>query len=134
MKTTRDKFLTEYVLNECNHAWTVIASPAGWVGICNYCPKCQKKRVKQEIGTRDFSTGNNFIKLWNAAKEKDWWPTFVQVQHIKVKHRMYEEHLWLDQFINPDTFADKLYCFLKDIPHGKSRTEPGRNESLNSLY
>jgi hypothetical protein len=53
----------------------------------------------------NFSTPDGFFKLWNWAKEQEWfWEG--------VFHRL--DYQVPELFINPDRFADAVYAYLKE--------------------
>lgn len=69
------------------------------------------RRWDTETGDRyktvvNFSTWEGFGKLWEWAKEKEWWSTFLVVECGV------EENI-SDDLINPPHFARVLYKFLK---------------------
>ena len=114
MNEERDKFLTEQVLGECWHEKAkVFHNPAGHMAKCT-CGKLSVPQSTQELGKipwefiqHDFSTPEGFFKLWNAAKEKDWWPKFMfdADGHAKTPIMV---------LINPDHLANALEAFLKE--------------------
>ncbi len=114
MNKERDKFLTEEVLGECWHEW----ERSAFVKICKNCGL----HVSTECGkcdslfiNNDFSTGNGFIKLWDAAKEKDWWNDFLWLANHGLGAARYNvSHIPVNT-IHPDRFADAVYEFLKEI-------------------
>ncbi len=103
----RDKFLTEEVLNECWHEW-------GWQ---HDTPKGHYKcilchEIELDKNNNDFSTPEGFFKLWNAAKEKDWWMLFVTKAYDKVE--FWGCLSFIEEIVHPDRFADAVYNFLKE--------------------
>ena len=122
MNTQRDKFLTEQVLGGCWHETSKSNAPIEHVvfGSPTRCGKCGNRDLSTIFNpwNKSLSTPEGFFKLWNAAKEKDWWEFFLaaekmdrnlDIPQIKDK-RLY----WFEDYINPDRFADALEAFLKE--------------------
>jgi len=106
----RDKFLTE-AMGEC------------WHGISDYSEKEQ-----------NYSTWQGFGKIWEWAKVQEWWGDFIYYKQSMftvskgeilggtASNPVYEHVINVDSkflakiidLINPDTFADALYEFLKE--------------------
>ena len=116
MNTQRDKFLTEQVLGESVHVIDFISTDVqGGSGdgyyACSVCHKSFDNYRGHCPNANNFSTPEGFFKLWNAAKEKDWWYMFVitfSPQYCDVAQT------WLSEFIHPDRFAKALEAFLKE--------------------
>ena len=111
MNTQRDKFLTEKVLGECWHNYVFIEDePFGKF----VCPECEAgRKTVAELENTDLSTPEGFFKLWNAAKEKDWWGRFIDSLNYSEN---VDSDLWQVMYhIHPDRFADALETFLKEL-------------------
>ena len=110
MNTKRDEFLTEQVLGECWHEWDLrINYGAVQTIYCKHCDSGMEDRI-------DFSTPVGFFKLWNAAKEKDWYYSFWQkiaLEDFEVGHHFGGMSYW-EPLIHPDHLADALEAFLKE--------------------
>ncbi len=108
----RDKFLTEEVLNECWHEW-------GWQ---HDTPKGHYKcilchEIELDKNNNDFSTPEGFFKLWNAAKEKDWWVAFWDSDYEDSDLiQPWPKTDYMTHYIHPDRFANAVYEFLKEFP------------------
>lgn len=90
MNTERDKFLTE-AMGEC------------WHDCYNYlCIHCEKMFPDSN---NNFSTWEGFGKLWKWSKKQEW---FWRGVMRRIDHQVREE------FVNPDTFADVIYNYLKE--------------------
>jgi hypothetical protein len=106
--TERNNFLTEAILN-CNHDYEDIERPYGYgefdtILICSKCGKEKYHFIR-------FSTPDGFFKLWNWAKEQNWWEQFL-IKHCQASQYT---HIAIDiKYINPDRFANVIYEFLKE--------------------
>jgi hypothetical protein len=115
MSEDRDKFLTD-AMGECWHEWKNLGdgcqigddiSPPSWTDDFK-CLRCDCKSYAGKPCTPaqsdyDFSTWTGFGKLWEWARDQEWWEEF--------------RHIWDDRvygIIHPDTFADIVYGFLKE--------------------
>ena len=91
----RDRFLTE-TLGKCYHDWEPCwAKPSR-------CTKCKREMQSHEgYGDNNFSSWENFGKLWEWANEQPWWNEFwvKNAKHIQT-------------IIDPTYFADSMYKFL----------------------
>ena len=117
----RDKFLTE-AMGECWHDWIQKTRLGSGRCICqvegHYM--AYENFVFHAEMNLDFSTPEGFFKLWNWAKEQEWWTIFRKSQiHRKiVKHDRGEKDIWgliPAELINPDTFANAIYNYLKEV-------------------
>ncbi len=107
MNQERDKFLTEKVLGG-KHYNSIGEKHFYWI------PDSFGMMTNDPVIIPDFSTPEGFFKLWNAAKEKDWWLSdafFASLDSMLLKKRKVDMNL----FIHPDRFADAIYKFLKEI-------------------
>jgi len=61
----------------------------------------------------DFSTWEGFGKLWEAAKEKEWWKEFlVWLRMCKFETKFHNEVEQIVEYIHPTRFRDELADFL----------------------
>ena len=96
----RDKYLTEEVLGECWHETILIEGAISDIEVCRHCGSWAS------VNLNNFFTPEGFFKLWNAAKEKDWWESFLdQLPYMG---------FYLEDIVNPDRFANAVYEFLKE--------------------
>lgn len=123
MNIERDKFLTEYI-GECWHERVCIGS--GLMFSTYACASCGAswgdtftKDIKHsypKLINNNFSTWDNFGKLWNWVYDKkvlnicSGKEDFPMI-HIIMRNCEFGHDLSL---INPDKFADALYEYLKD--------------------
>jgi hypothetical protein len=97
-RTDKDKFLTEAM------------------GICFWgdhsCIKCTDESGNPLGGVSrlpiaiNFATPESFFKLYNWAKEQDWWRDFLDYSRIMCKVSI------LESIINPTRFSTAIYRFL----------------------
>lgn len=66
------------------------------------------------VGPLNFSTWDNFGKLWTWVKSQDWYCKFVFDQ-LRSGYACYPASKMNipDKFINPDEFAKAVYEYLK---------------------
>ena len=72
----------------------------------------------------DFLTEKGFFWLWDRAKEKEWWPRFLNERYYAKEcwDRMEDidcDHVISTKFINPQRFHAALVEFLE--AHGIGR-------------
>lgn len=105
-----NKYLTE-AMNECWHG------DAMRTGIFYACDECGEKLLSLgnsplQSSRMDFSTWQGFGKLWEWAKEQDWWIEFTGGACVISRG-------FVEDMVDPDWFAKAVYDLLKE-----------RNESL----
>jgi len=88
MNKERDKFLTEALGFEI---WDEIKRPKLFL-----------------VGPLNFSTWENFGKLFEFSQKQKWWSEF----RLEKLHSNYGQITC--QFINPDKFANAVYKILKE--------------------
>ena len=104
MTTERDRFLTE-AMGECWHEEDD-AFPNRYV--CIHC----KRSWPFGIPINNFPAWTGFGKLWEWAKEQDWWERFTNYNFVAFYSH---DSRGIDlQLIHPDRFADAVYTFLKE--------------------
>ncbi len=109
-KQEKNQYLTEQV-GECWHINTPMKElPVGEP--FKQCPKCYHLECDWGDFNPDFSTAEGFFKLWNWAKEQEWFPDFLEYSrgehYCGVAGRI---DWWL---INPTNFANALTEFLEE--------------------
>ena len=105
-KNERDKLILE-ALGECEHNFPPISTESPF-----RCLKCGMLYVL--CSRPDFSTPDGFFRVWNGAKEKEWWYEFlewclIQIEGVITKYIFSFPII----FINPDRFADAVAEFLE---------------------
>jgi hypothetical protein len=106
----RDKFLTE-AIGICWHESNV--EQAKYFQNLG-CDKCNSGFIRGLDGKPDgmpnFSTWEGFGKLWEWANKQAWWCKFRG--YVFVRPDL--DRMITCSWINPDTFADKVYQHLKE--------------------
>ena len=90
-----NKYLTE-AMGECFHVWDIVEIP--YTETLHDCRKCGVDTYVSQ----DFSTWQGFGVLWEWAQEQEWWSEFLSLPFK------------LTDFINPISFSEAVYTFLKD--------------------
>ena len=83
------------------------------------CKHCGFRWVElKTFPNPDFSTPDGFFWLWDRAKEKEWWPRFLNERYYAKEcwDRMEDidcDHVISTKFINPQRFHAALVEFLE---------------------
>lgn len=109
-KQIRDKYLTE-ATGECWHELShEKPGPCGSLKVC----KCGKENYMFPCDNICFSTWQGFGKLWEWAQKQEWFRDFGA--HVYCHVPTGKQPPWaltaMEYFIDPDRFADAVYCYL----------------------
>lgn len=116
----RDKFLTE-VMGECWHEWDGVTTKPYHDGATIYYCKCGDRIIynphesftkdvnKHFIIANDFSTWEDFGKLWGWCEKQVWWIDFQKSLQCRSDIGPY-----CFGIVNPDKFADAIYKYIKE--------------------
>lgn len=112
----RDKFLTEAMKeNWYGRSLQQTETTNGRPVKREACNKC--KTPYSCMCDNNFSTPDGFFKLWNWAKEQEWWCLFLDEEncgeHCLSAHGDELFQIY-GEYINPNLFADALYKFLSE--------------------
>ena len=117
----RDKFLTEkiwgkWVDSRCRVCGWPIADRIehGCIpGNCSQRP-LPEKNADSPV---DFSTWENFGRLWQWAKEQEWWPGFIFEHSDNLYYRINQPYSFdasIVELVDPTYFADAVYEYLNN--------------------
>lgn len=104
MNEERDKFLTEQ-MDKCWHE--ELYRYDSFTKRCKVCDKDSRSCTRI-----NFSTPDGFFKLWNWAKEQEWWEDWKESKEYRNLDGAYIINM--EFFIHPDRFANAIYEFLKE--------------------
>lgn len=123
MNLERDKYLTE-AMGEHWHEHTMT---------CGYTMTRLGEYIsdiKTTSYTNDFSTWAGFGKLWEWAQKQDWWEDFYQYELCEYSITTStlcnsgtdtDHYIFDTQFINPNSFANAVYDYLKEKANDSTR-------------
>lgn len=93
-------------MGKCWHEWE--PSEDEGFPICKKC-FCRRYHVFDPTQINDDQQWDWFGKVWNWAKEQEWWDDLLHEFWISGPHKT-----WLDRAINPTTFAITLAEWLEE--------------------